>query len=129
VSSIQGSARLGNTPTLKFVGENNDKPVCEINVRLLNFRKNKSDPDKPHDKGFWAQLSVWGNFAESASQQFVKGDRIFIADGDMSLDTYTFNPGDEPESEVEGESLKINCNLIFPWTPDLIKLEFKARGN
>ena len=124
--TLQGSARIGKAPTLKYVGDNNDKPVCEFSVRMLSFRKSKTEADQLDDKGFWANISIWGKFAEAASKQFSKGDRIFIADADIYQDTYRYTPANSDQEE-DGSSFQINCSLVFPWTPDLEAVTFKPR--
>ena len=123
MSTIQGAGRLGKDPVLKHVGEDS-KPVCELSVNFLNYRKNKQDETQPIDTGFWVQVSVWGKFAEPASQFFKKGDRIFIVDGDLDQDSFI---PQESESKEAVKILQANCNLVFPWTADLESVDYKPR--
>jgi single-stranded DNA-binding protein len=123
VTAIQGPARLGKEPVLKHVGEDN-KPVCELRVIFLNYRANKQDPDNPIDSGFWAQVNIWGKFAEPASRLFSTGDKVYIA-GELDQDTFT--PKDANEGDDEVKILHVNTNLIFPWTTDIDSLTFTER--
>lgn len=120
MSDIQGPARLGKDPVLKFIGDDK-KPVCELRVNLQNFRKNKDDPDKPIDSGFWAQVNVWGKCAEPSSKLFSKGDRVFII-GDMDQDTFK-----DKESGEDVTIFHINSNVVLPWTQDLESIQYKER--
>ena len=123
MTAIQGPARLGKEPVLKHVGEDN-KPVCELRVIFLNYRANKQDPDNPIDSGFWAQVNIWGKFAEPASRLFSTGDKVYIA-GELDQDTFT--PKDANEGDEEVKILHVNTNLIFPWTTDIDSLTFTER--
>ena len=122
VTDIQGPARLGEEPFLKHVGENN-KPVCELRVIFLNYRPNKQDQDNTIDSGFWAQVNIWGKFAEPASRLFSTGDKVYIP-GNMDQDS--FIPKDANEDD-EVTILQVNSNLIFPWTTDIESLNFTER--
>ena len=123
MTAIQGPARLGKEPMLKHVGEDN-KPVCEMRVIFLNYRTNKQEPDNPVDSGFWAQVNIWGKFAEPASRLFSTGDKVYIA-GELDQDTFT--PKDANEGDEEINILHVNSNLIFPWTTDIDSLTFTER--
>ena len=123
MTAIQGPARLGKEPMLKHVGEDN-KPVCEMRVIFLNYRANKQEPDNPVDSGFWAQVNIWGKFAEQASRLFTTGDKVYIV-GDMDQDS--FKPKDANEGDDEINILHVDSHLIFPWTPDIETLSFTQR--
>ena len=123
MTDIQGPARLGKEPVLKHVGEDN-KPVCELRVIFLNYRANKEDPASPIDSGFWAQVNIWGKFAEPASRLFSTGDKVYIA-GELGQDTFTPKGANEGDDEVK--ILHVNTNLIFPWTIDIDSLTFNER--
>ena len=123
MTAIQGPARLGKEPVLKHVGEDN-KPVCELRVIFLNYRVNKKEEDIPIDSGFWAQVNIWGKFAEPASRFFSTGDKVFII-GDMDQDS--FKPKDAIEGDDEVNVLHVNSNIIFPWTIDIESLAFTER--
>ncbi len=116
----RGAARLGRDPEFKLVGDN--EPVCELNVIMLKYRKDKSDPDNRVDKGFWVQVNVWGMFAENVSKRFVKGDKVFIVDLNLYQDTFIPEGKDDEVSVMRGD-----CNLVFAWTPDLESLNYKPR--
>ncbi len=124
MTDIQGPARIGKPPVLKHVGEDK-KPVCELTIIFLNYRKSKSDEENPIDRGFWARVSVWGKFAEPVSKMYSVGDKIFIADGNMEQES--FMPKDADEADGEVKMLKVDCNLVFPWVPDLESLRFNER--
>ncbi len=123
MTDIQGPARLGKEPVLKHVGEDN-KPVCELRVIFLNYRANKQDQNKSIDSGFWAQVNIWGKFAEPASRFFSTGDKVFIV-GDMYQGS--FKPKDAIEGDDEVNVFHVNSNIIFPWTIDIESLAFTER--
>ena len=123
MTDIQGPARLGKEPVLKHVGVDN-KPVCELRVNFLNYRANKQDLDNPIDSGFWAQVNIWGKFAEPASRLFSTGDKVYIA-GELDQDTFT--PKDANEGDDEVKIMHVDTNLIFPWTTDIDSLTFNER--
>lgn len=137
MSGIQGSARLGSAPALRYVEiRGNKKPVCEFSARLLNYKKNasdgasngsddqaSSDGEQYTDRGFWVKVSVWGKFAEAVSSQLACGDRVYIADGNLTQDSFE----DKDNKDEVVEILHVDCQLIFPWLPDLTSLKFKER--
>ena len=123
MTDIQGPARLGKEPVLKHVGEDN-KPVCELRVIFLNYRAHRQDQDNLIDTGFWAQINIWGKFAEPASKLFSTGDKVFII-GDMDQDS--FKPKDAIEGDDEVNVLHVNSYIIFPWTIDIESLAFTER--
>ncbi len=121
MTQISGPARLGKSPVLKTVSVSDDKlPVCELRVKFTNFSKNP-EGDDPIDRGFWADVSIWGRFAEPASKLLEKGDRVFVV-GDLSEDSFEGRDGDEVRV------FKVSSNQVFPWTPDLVDLKYKPRG-
>ena len=123
MSDIFGQARLAKNPELKYVGQGDDKqPVCELRVRMLNSKPKKNTDDEWQDNGFWAQVSLWGKFAEPASKLFQKGDRIYVT-GDLVQKIWP----DENDATIEHNVLDINSNAIFPYLPDLESLRFKPR--
>ncbi|MBT4075864.1 MAG: single-stranded DNA-binding protein [Gammaproteobacteria bacterium] len=123
MTDIQGPARLGKEPVLKHVGEDN-KPVCELRVIFLNYRTNKQDQNKPVDSGFWAQVNIWGKFAEPASRLFNTGDKVYIM-GDMDQDSFKSKDANDGDDDVT--ILHVNSNIIFPWTIDIESLTFTER--
>lgn len=129
MSEIRGAARLGSTPTLRYINVGDDKkPVCEFTAIFLNYKKNKqaTGPDDEYiDRGFWVRVSVWGKFAEQVSSLFACGDKVYIADGNMDQDSFT--PKDAKDGDEDVKLLHVDCHLIFPWLSDLDSLNFKER--
>lgn len=122
MTMMQGTARLGANPELKYIGVGDDqKPVCEVRLRILNGKQDKSTGEWL-DQGFWAQGNIWGKFAEPAAKIFSKGDRVFF-DGNMVMNTF-------PDKDNEGEEVKvpkIDISFIAPYLPDIESLKYKAR--
>jgi len=116
---IQGLARLGANPRLKYLGEEK-KPVCEIRAYFVNGRK--TNEKEWIDQGFWTQINVWGKCAEPAATMFSTGDKIVI-DGNMIM--VWWPDKDDPEKMVSG--IKIDTYSVAPYLPDLISLSYKAR--
>jgi len=134
MSGIQGSARLGSAPALRYVDvRGNKKAVCEFSARMLNYKKAASDGsdnnpssdegDDYIDRGFWVKVSVWGKFAEAINSHLACGDRIYIADGNLTQDSFE----DKKNAGEMVELLHLDCQLVFPWLPDLTALSYKER--
>ncbi len=121
MSEIQGIARLGSNPELKYVGEDK-KPVCEISVRFINGKQDKITQEW-EDRGFWAQVNIWGKCAEPAAKMFSTGDRIIITGNMVGV---SWADKDDPEKTVSG--LKVDTNSVAPYLPDLMSLEYKERS-
>jgi single-stranded DNA-binding protein len=128
MSQIHGTARLGKNPELKYIGEGEDKkPVCEIWLKMLNSRKNKSKDDW-EDLGFWAQLNLWGNLAEPAARLLSKGDRVYVS-GRIVEKTWSQSdiPSEQAEESETHSTLVIDTNFIAPYLGDLESLKYKPR--
>jgi len=120
MTAIQGLARLGANPELKYIGDDK-KPVCEISARFINGKQDKAT-EEWEDQGFWAQVNIWGRCAEAAAKMFSLGDKVII-DGNMVM--VSWPDKDDPSKTVT--SLKIDCHSITPYLPDLISLDYKKR--
>jgi single-stranded DNA-binding protein len=122
MTDISGSARLAANPELKPIGQGDDKKyVCAMRVRFLN-PKQKKDSDEWDDRGFWADINVWGPFAEPASRLFERGDRVTISG---NLVEHSWPDRDDPE--VMHRTLQVDTNFIAPYLPDLESLRYKPR--
>lgn len=123
MSDISGQARLGKNPELKYIGQDENKQaVCELRVRMLNPKQDKKT-DEWIDRGFWAQVNLWGPFAEAASKLLQKGDRVFVANGTLAQDTWF----DENNPDKENAMMKIDTNMVFPYTTDIESIKYKPR--
>jgi len=133
--SINGYARLGKTPELKYIGEGEDKqPVCELSVKFINAKKKKGtgsgsggegEGDDYDDLGFWAQVNVWGNEAEPVSRLLSKGDKVYISDGKLAEKSWP----DKDNAEITKSSLQVDCRLLFPVLSNIENLTYKARSS
>jgi len=122
--NISGPARLGENPVLKPIGQGEEqKFVCEVSVKLLNDKPQKTSDDWI-DKGVWVDLSIWGRDAESTAKFLVKGDKININNGDLTQDTWK----DKDDETKEHHRLKVNTNSISPFMSDLELLQYKQRS-
>jgi len=122
MTAINGLARLGTNPELKYVTVGDEKkPVCEINARFINGKQDKATQEW-EDQGFWVQINVWGKCAEPAAKMFASGDKITV-DGNMVM--MSWPDKDDPEKMVSG--LKVDANSVSPYLPDLVSLEYKER--
>lgn len=123
MSEISGQARLGKNPELKYIGQDDNKQaVCELRVKMLNSKQDKKTDDWI-DRGFWAQVNVWGKMAEAASKLLQKGDRVFIVNGTLAQDTWS----DDKDPDKENSMMKIDTHLVFPFTTDIESLQYKPR--
>ncbi len=126
MTDISGQGRLGADPVLKPVGEGeNQQFVCELRIKYMNSKPKKhsaSDEKEYDDLGFWVQVSVWGNFAESAARLLKKGDRVYVP-GNLHMDTWQ----DKKDPEKEQSMLKVNTNYIFPYLPDIETMSYAPR--
>jgi len=123
MSEISGQARLGKNPELKYIGKDDNKQaVCELRVKMMNSKQDKKTEDWI-DRGFWAQVNVWGKMAEATSKLFQKGDRVFIVNGTLAQDSWA----DDNNPENENTMMRIDTNLVFPFTTDIESLQYKPR--
>ena len=122
MTAIQGVARLGANPELKYIDVGEDKkPVCEMRVYLVNGRQDKTT-EEWRDQGFWAQVNVWGKCAEPAAKMFTTGDKVII---DGNLVQVSWPDKDDSEKSITG--MKIDTNSVSPYLPDLVSLTYKER--
>jgi single-stranded DNA-binding protein len=122
MTDISGPARLAANPELKPIGQGDDKKyVCAMRVRFLNAKPMK-DTDEWKDQGFWADVNVWGPYAEPASRLFEKGDRVTIM-GNLVEHTWP----DREDPEQLHHTLQVDTNFIAPHLPDLESLHYKPR--
>lgn len=124
MSMLQGMARLGANPELKYVGDGESKQaVCEMRLRFLNSKQDKVTGEWSDD-GFWAQVNLWGACAEPAAKLYSKGDRVVVVDGNMVMNSW-------PDKENEGQmatGLKVDTRLVLPYLADVSVLKFKERS-
>lgn len=118
MAKIEGFGNLGSDPELKYVGEEQDKPVTEFRFYLKSDRRKGEDWQ---DRGNWFGVSVWGACAESAAKLFHKGDRIYLR-GTFGTDRWA-----DKETDDEREALAIDANLVLPYLPALESLAYKPR--
>lgn len=125
--AINGYARLGKIPELKYIGEGDDKQaVCELSVKFINSKKKKNAGDDEYDDfGFWAQVNVWGYEAEPVSKLLSKGDKVYIADGKLAEKSWA----DKDDSEIMKKGLQVDCRLLFPVLSNIENLTYKKRTN
>jgi len=129
MTQIQGMARLGKNPELKYIGEGDDKkPVCEIWLKMLNARKSKLNDDEWQDLGFWAQVNLWGTLAEPGARLLSKGDRVYVT-GRMVNKLWNESENTSEESQECGSrsTLVIDSNFVAPYLGDLESLKYKSR--
>lgn len=120
VTTINGLARLGSAPELKYVGDDK-KPVCEMRARFVNSKQDKVTGEWK-DQGFWAHVNIWDRYAEPAAKMFSSGDMVYI-DGNTVMDNW-------PDKENQGqtvEGMKVNANFIAPYLPHLESLTYQER--
>lgn len=111
------TARLGAKPRIKELP--NDKGTvgemrCYVNAGYYDKTKQGWV-----DKGFWANVDVFGNHAEYVSK-FEQGDKVTIY-GTLSQDRWE---GEEGERTMP----RIICNYVAPYLPDLAEFSYKPRS-
>jgi len=119
MAEIKGVGNLGADPVLKYVGDDNDKPVTELRLYLNSGRKGKDG--EWIDRGEWFDVSLWGPCAEPAAKLLNKGDRVYL-EGTFGIDRW-----DDPDNGEERSKLKIDANLLLPWLPHLESVGYRPR--
>lgn len=126
MTDINGFARLGENPKLKFVPgkqPNETRGVAEFRLCLLNFRKRGEDYD---DRGLWVDASLWDEQAELVARHLKKGDKIYIV-GDLSAghwtDKETGEARSKPELHINNITLDIRTLESFRMKPRAAKPE------
>ncbi|MBL4866430.1 MAG: single-stranded DNA-binding protein [Pseudomonadales bacterium] len=107
-----GRARLGSDPVLAYVGEDK-KPVLNVRVKSLDFKRSKANPYQWEDVGLWYDLALW-NYPKEAQQLFKKGNAVFIK-GSIYQRT---------DLETDKEYKKIDAEEMLPLTPMIQELVF-----
>lgn len=126
MSIFNGQARLGKDPVLKTIGEGeSQQKVCEFSARIVSLKKNKESGKYEDDKGFWADVTVWGKFAESTYTLYKKGNRVWIEEGQLTSDIWPKQVGDQT---VDVPTFKIDTRIVFPWVGDIQSLTFKPKS-
>jgi single-strand DNA-binding protein len=120
MSVFQDKVRLAAPPELKYVGKSEEKSaVAELRVRVPNIKRDSDGNFK--ERGFWANVSVWGKCAEQLVKLVTTGDQIYLI-GNLYQDKWK-----DKETGDEKTGIKIDCRLAFPWLPDLESLKYKPR--
>lgn len=120
MSVFQDKVRLAAPPELKYVGKGEEKnAVAELRVRVPNVKRDSDGNFR--ERGFWANVSVWGKFAEPVTKMVAKGDQLFVV-GNLYQDNWN-----DKETGEERSGIKIDAKLVFPWMPDLESLKYKPR--
>ena len=117
MANLQSLANVGSDIELKYIGDDK-RPVAQFRAYLINSKKKG---DERIDRGEWANVSLWGSCAESASKLLSVGDCVYLV-GDMGTDRWI----DEKSSE-EVSALKIDARLVLPYLPYLDSLTYQPR--
>lgn len=123
MTDIQGFARLGENPKLKFLPGSTTgeaRPVAEVRLCLSNYRKRGED--EIEDRGFWVDASIWGEQGEISARNIREGDKVYVI-GDLSSDHWTDRESGEKRSRP-----KLRVDLIFPDLRSLATFRFKPRS-
>lgn len=122
MTDIQGFARLGENPKLKFLPGNSAsdvRSIAEVNLCLSNFRKRGDGEDE--DRGFWVEATFWDEQAEILARNFRQGYKIFVI-GDLYSDHWIDKETGEKRSRP-----KLRVKLFFPDLRSLVSLQYKPR--
>lgn len=120
MSALQGPARLGFDPRLKYIPlKDGDETMAkaELRMNLINYKRVPGGESE--DRGFWVQAEVWGEQAELAAKHLKKGDKIYVI-GDFYGSNWESEEGPQtrPVMTIRRISLDIR---------DLQQFQFKPR--
>lgn len=87
--NLIGMIRLGRDAELRYTGDGT--PVLELDA-AWNYGRKGDDGKRPTQ---WANLSVWGQRAESLEQHLKKGQQLYVVCRDVHVRTYQKRDGGE----------------------------------
>lgn len=116
MTAIQGYARLGSQPELKYhINSENEKiAVVNINLNMVNYKRKKNE-DGFDDRSFWVNGSLWGDRAEQVARLFQKGNKVWVSGNLIN------NRWDNDEKE----QLILQIDHIFPDTYSLESFTYR----
>lgn len=120
MTDLQGPARLGFDPRLKYVAVKDGedaKPIAELRLNLINYKKLADGESE--DRGFWVQAEIWDEQAELAAKYLKKGDKVFVI-GDFFGSNWESDDGPQSRPRLVIRRLLLD-------TRDLEKFQFKPR--
>jgi single-strand DNA-binding protein len=67
---------LGRDPEMRYTP--NGRPVTEFSVAVSHRSRDAATGEWQDDQTDWYRVSVWGDRAERAAEQFRKGNKVFV---------------------------------------------------
>lgn len=75
-SKVMIIGNLGRDPEMRYTP--NGRPVTEFSVAVSHRSRDPQTGEWSDDQTDWFRVTVWGDRAERAAEQFRKGNRVFV---------------------------------------------------
>lgn len=75
-SKVMIIGNLGRDPEMRYTP--NGRPVTEFSVAVTHSSRDQQTGEWADEATDWFRVTVWGDRAERAAEQFKKGNRVFV---------------------------------------------------
>lgn len=75
-SKVMIIGNLGRDPEMRYTP--NGRPVTEFSVAVTHSSRDQQTGEWSDEATDWFRVTVWGDRAERAAEQFKKGNRVFV---------------------------------------------------
>ena len=75
-SKVMIIGNLGRDPEMRYTP--NGRPVTEFSVAVTHSSRDQTTGEWTDESTDWFRVTVWGDRAERAAEQFRKGNRVFV---------------------------------------------------
>jgi single-strand DNA-binding protein len=75
-SKVMIIGNLGRDPEMRYTP--NGRPVTEFSVAVTHSSRDQTTGEWADEATDWFRVTVWGDRAERAAEQFKKGNRVFV---------------------------------------------------
>lgn len=105
-SKVMIIGNLGRDPEMRYTP--NGRPVTEFSVAVTHSSRDQQTGEWADESTDWFRVTVWGDRAERAAEQFRKGNRVFV---EGRFRTREF----ERKDGSKGISLEITADNVIPF--------------
>jgi single-strand DNA-binding protein len=103
-SKLMIIGNLGRDPEMRYTP--NGRPVTEFSVAVTHSSRDQQTGEWADEQTDWFRVTVWGDRAERAAEQFKKGNRVFV---EGRFRTREF----ERKDGTKGTSLEITADNVI----------------
>ena len=103
-SKVMIIGNLGRDPEMRYTP--NGRPVTEFSVAVTHSSRDQATGEWSDEATDWFRVTVWGDRAERAAEQFRKGNRVFV---EGRFRTREF----ERKDGTKGVSLEITADNVI----------------